>query len=364
MGLQRRTRTVLAGILTVAAIAGATMVAYGDPAPSLPPLRAEELVASMIDRAERSGPISGVLATHVDVGLPSIPAGAPPPEDPTMRAIDAVNGDRRTRLWASRDGLRMALLLPTSELGWFVSRTSGRLEAWAWDSQTFTAAHLGPVAVPDASMAPGGAAVAHLLDPLELARRSLQAIGPTTRVVVGESHRVAGRDAYRLVLLPRSVETLVGRIEISVDAQHRVPLGVVVFAKEADSPALSVAFSSVSFDPIDPATYRFSPPNGASIREVSPVSGPHGDPPGPRSDAGPAAADGTEQIRLFGRGWEAVVAVRLPARAPDDLEELRVLLPISGSLFSVRLVERQLGGWLLVGAVPQARLASLERELP
>jgi hypothetical protein len=212
-------------------------------------------------------------------------------------------------------------------------------------------------------MAPGGAA-AQLLDPLELARRSLQAIGPTTRVLLGESHRVAGRDAYRLVLVPRSVETLVGRIEISVDAQRRVPLGVAVFAKEADSPALSVAFSSVSFDPIDPATFRFAPPNGSTVREVSPVSGKHGGPPGPRSDAVPAVTDGTEQIRLFGRGWETVVAIRLPARPPDDLEELRVLLPISGSLFSVRLAERPLGDWLLVGAVPQARLASLERELP
>jgi hypothetical protein len=192
----------------------------------------------------------------------------------------------------------------------------------------------------------------------------LEAIGPTTRVLVGESHRVAGRDAYRLVLVPRSAGTLVGRIEISVDAERRAPLRVAVFAGEADSPSLSVAFSSASFDPIDPATFRFSPPDGAIVRDVSELSGEHGDPPGPRSDAVPAVSDGAEQIRLFGRGWEAVVAIRLSAGLSDDLEQLRMLLPISGSLFSMRLVERRPGGWLLVGAVPQARLAFVERELP
>jgi hypothetical protein len=363
MGIRRRTRALLAGLIAAAAVAGATVAAHSDPVPDLPPIGADELVASMIDRVATPGPVSGLLSTHVDIGLPSLPAGAPPPEDTTMRAIDAVNGDRRVRLWASNDGVRLALLLPTSELGWFLSRSGGRTEAWAWDSQTFTAVHAGPIDDHHADVSGGPASVGHLVDPLELARRSLQAIAPTTRVEVGESLRIAGRDAYRLVLEPQTDDTLVGRIEIGVDAERRIPLGAAVFARGAGSPALSVAFSSISFEPIAPSTYRFSPPEGATVREVGDLSGwPVDLPPPPwgRPDPGSADSD-AEQIRVFGRGWASVVAIPIP---PTELGGLEGLLPFSGSLFSLRLVDRVGGGWLLVGAVSQVRLASLARTLP
>jgi hypothetical protein len=362
MAIRNRTRALLAGVLAAVAVAGATVAAYSDPVPDLPPIGADELVASVIDRAGAPGPISGLLTTHVDIGLPSLPSGAPPPEDPTMRAIDALNGDRRLRLWASKDGVRLALLLPTSELGWFLSRSGGRAEAWAWDSQTFTAVHAGPVADHHAEASGSRGSLAHLVDPLELARRSLEAIAPTTRVEVGESLRIAGRDAYRLVLEPRTAATLVGRIEIGVDAERRTPLGVAVFARGAESPALSVAFSSVSFGPIAPSTYRFSPPEGATVREIGDLSGWPVDLPPPR----PGPPDGSpdsdaEPIRVFGRGWASVVAI---PTTPTEIGGLEGLLPFSGSLFSFRLVDRMGGGWLLVGAVPQTRLASLARTLP
>jgi hypothetical protein len=363
MAVRHRTRALLAGLLAATAVAGATVAAYSDPVPDLPPIDADDLVASMIDRAATAGPVSGLLTTHVDIGLPSLPAGAPPPEDPTMQAIDAVNGDHRVRLWASKDGIRLALLLPTSELGWFLSRSEGRAEAWAWDSQTFTAVHAGPIDHDHADMSGSPASVAHLVDPLELAHRSLRAIAPTTLVEVGESLRIAGRDAYRLVVEPRTGDTLVGRIEITVDAERRIPLAVAVFARGAGSPALSVAFSSISFEPIAPSTYRFAPPEGATVRELGNLSGWPADVPAPRSGGPDPGSSGphAEQIRVLGLGWASVVAIPIPA---TDLGGAEGLLPFSGSLFSLRLVDRVGGGWLLVGSVPQARLASLARTLP
>src|SRR5205823_7231755 len=95
------------------------------------------------------------------------------------------------------------------------------------------------------------------------------AIDPTTTVRGGAPERVAGRDAYRLILEPRMVRTLIGRIEIAVDAEHRMPLGVTVFARGAESAALSAAFSGVSFDAVQASIYRFAPPRGATVSNLA-----------------------------------------------------------------------------------------------
>ena len=72
-------------------------------------------------------------------------------------------------------------------------------------------------------------------------------------------------------------------------------------------------------------------------------------------------------MRVFGDGWETAVAYRIPSvQQPggDGALDLRSLLPLSSALFSIRLAERPGHDWLMFGAVPQARLAVLERALP
>ncbi len=343
----------------MAAVAGAAIAARG--APKLPPITADQLVAGVIRVMANPGPVSGVVRTHVNLGLPSLPGQAGQPDDPTVRAIDAVNGDHRVHVWRSMDGLRLAELLPAAELGLVIRRSPRIAEAWAWDSVTFTAYRLGPV-----SMEPGPPAhPGELLDPATLARLSLEALSPNTRVAVGESTRVAGRDAYRLVIEPRTGDTLVGRAEVSVDAERRVPLGVSVFARGASSPALSAAFESVGFGPIDPSTFVFRPPPKATVISLPSPAWKH-DLPLPRS-AGSTQEARSAGVRVFGAGWETVVAFRIapsPAEGHEEEFDLRSILPLSGSLFSVRQFDRGGQSWMLIGAVPQSRLAVLERALP
>ena len=65
--------------------------------------------------------------------------------------------------------------------------------------------------------------------------------------------------------------------------------------------------------------------------------------------------------RVFGSGWESVVAIRTPA-----ISQLRVparFLPFSGPLFSIRLVDRGDHGWLIYGLVPQSTLVAAENRL-
>jgi outer membrane lipoprotein-sorting protein len=310
--------------------------------------------------------VSGSIATHVDLGLPSLPDEGPAATGGIAQLFSSVSGDHRVRLWMSRDGLRVAELLPFSELSFVASRT----DAWAWDSSAFTAYHLGPYPrVTDRAGSGHGDALgpAHLLDPMDLARRSLLALSPTTRVFVGGTARVAGRAAYVLVVEPRTSATLVGRIEVSIDAQLHVPLRVAVFARGAGGPALSAGFTAVGFDPIPPGTFRFSPPDGAKVVRAPAVlrGSAHSVPINPSAREAGESPD--EYYRAFGSGWAAVFALRTPpiqSSARAGGLDLRSLLPYSGPLLSIRLIERGDHDWLVYGLVAQRRLVGVAANLP
>jgi hypothetical protein len=213
-----------------------------------------------------------------------------------------------------------------------------------------------------------------MIDPTELARRALEAIAPSTSVAVSTTARVAGRPAYVLTLEPRTPATLVGRIEIDVDAEQGVPLRVAVYARDRTAPSLWAEFTSVGFGPIDPGVYRFSPPPGATVRDLAstaleataeqggqPMGEPQSGEVGESGEYGPA-------VRTFGTGWATVVAVQTPSvrdlrRAAGGID-LSQLLPLSSPLLSVRLVDRGDHGWLVYGAVPQDALAAVEARVP
>src|SRR5437762_2717352 len=111
-------------------------------------------------------------------------------------------------------------------------------------------------------------------DPLTVARHLLAAVNASTSVRVEGAVRVAGRDADLLVVRPRTAQTLVGRIDIAVDAEHRLPLSVTVTPRSSGRAALYVRYTSVDFGPIDPAVYHFTPPAGARVQTPSPDAAP------------------------------------------------------------------------------------------
>jgi hypothetical protein len=370
-----RTRTLLvAGVGAVLlVVVAASVAARPSPSPVLPPISPEELVASTLRALARDRPVSGHLAAHLDLGLPALPDVAAPGAVGSGAAsfLASLSGDHRLRLWRSPDGLRLAELRRASERAIFVSRT----DAWAWDFDSFTAYHLGRF--PQAIGQPGHhgtRSMLDLVDPLAWTRKALDAITPTTRVLVGETTRVAGRDAYVLALEPRTRETLVRRIEIDIDAERRLPLRVAVYSRARRAAPISVGFTSISFADIDPSTFQFTPPPGAAVRDLSRefaegkgrkgqgIEGSARDAYGP--------GDGHEEApaRLFGHDWATIVALRTlpPAALRGSGEEFdpTSLLPLSGPLLSVRLVERGDHAWLVYGLVPQASLAAVSRELP
>lgn len=349
---------VVAVLVAAVLIAGVGAgVAAVNPRPSLPAISAAELISSTLGAIAQDRPVSGQLLSHVDLGIPSLPAQVPQSREAQARLFEAINGDHRIRYWNSPDGVRISELLPTAELSFIAGRTNGRAEAWAWDSRSYTAIHFEPAPVPaDPRTSPAG-----LFDPLKMASEALSAISPTTRISLAEPETVAGRDAYVLRIEPRTTETLIGRIELSVDAERRLPLRVAVFARGATRPALSLGYTSIGFGSVDSSVYRFAPPPGATVTQM------HGPSAHPNRGTPSSSEDPAEYVRTFGQAWTTVVAYRLPAGAVNAAGgqlDLPALLPFSGALFSARLVDRPAGPWLMVGAVPQSRLAALEPQLP
>ena len=345
-----------AALVAAGLVSGALVVfrAQASPAPDLPPIAPDRLVASVLQSLVDRSPVSGKVDAFLDLGLPSLPdAGFGSEISSAAGFLAQISGTHHLRVWRSADGSRITDILPRSERAVFVSRT----EAWAWDFGAFTAYRL-PHGMPmQHFVAPGEAA--GMLDPLELARHALQAASPSTSITVAGTARVAGRPAYVLAVDPRSKTSLVRRVEIDIDAERRLPLRAAVFARGRTTASLWTAFTSVSFASIDPDVYRFTPPPGAKVVTVG----------GARGEAGSAGEYGApDGLRLFGTGWDSVVAVRVPkgeerTAGAGGLDIAR-FLPLSGPVLSVRLVERADHAWLVYGLVPQPVLAAVEPKLP
>jgi hypothetical protein len=183
------------------------------------------------------------------------------------------------------------------------------------------------------------------------------------------SARVAGRDAYELVLAPRDPASLIASVRIAIDAKTHIPLRVRVFAKNTVDPAIEVAFTAVSFARPDPAEFTFSPPPGATIVEA-------GRPASPQVAPGPGTAG--MKSTVLGKGWTSVLVVRMPQpTSPTDktgkadsgsgglsITSLLKHLPkvsggwgsghlLAGTLFSVLVTD---DGRVLIGAVGSDRL--------
>jgi hypothetical protein len=369
-----RWRTALVPVIGTVLLFGvaASVAARPSSTPSLPPISPDRLIASTLRSLARDRPVSGHLRARLDLGLPAIPDEGVGTNAPSAAGfLSSLSGTHRLRVWSSSDGFRLADLPQSSERAIFVSRT----DAWAWDFGSFTAYHLGRRPQGDhASVHEGKHPGLDLVDPLALARRALDAITPSTRVSVAGTARMAGRDAYVLALEPRTPKTLVGRVEIAVDAERRIPLRVAVIPRGREAAAISVEFTSISFAAIDPSVYRFTPPPGAVVRDLAREFAEDGGRKGQgiegsaRDSYGPAGPYGEEPARLFGHDWATIVALRVPPlssfRGSEKGFDPTSLLPLSGPLLSVRLVDRRDHTWLVYGLVPQSALVTVARELP
>lgn len=104
--------------------------------------------------------------------------------------------------------------------------------------------------------------------PLQIARMVLARVGPTTKVTVQGTATVAGRSAYRLVIAPRSDQSLISQIVIAVDAKTYLPLQVQIFGAGMSGPAFQIGFTALTIGRPATSNFVFTPPPGAKVKTV------------------------------------------------------------------------------------------------
>jgi outer membrane lipoprotein-sorting protein len=306
-------------------IAGALAVPLAaQAAPDLPdktPAQVLELIASSSTTA-----YSGDVTVTSDLGLPST-SSIPAPHSTSGASsssgisdiIALLTGSHDLRVYRDGADVRVQLLDTLAEKD--VVATPGSV--WVYDSGKNTALHLtgehALAAAPEKSASPD-----------QLATAIVDALSPSSTLTVDTAQRVAGRDAYTLVLTPKTSDTLVGDVSIAVDARTGLPLSVEATARGANDPALAVEFTSINYSTPAASLFDFTAPKDATVTEKA----------APTAGAGTTASapglDGLPRPTLTGTGWAAIATLSV-----GDLGELT-----SSPLFA-QLATRTDYGWLL-----------------
>ena len=346
-----RTRLVRWGVPIAAAAAvgvAATGVLTAEADPPLPAKTAAQLLVDL--QGARVDGLSGTIVQDSDLGLPALPTTGPGTD--STSPLSLLTGSHTLRVWyAGEAKQRLALL---GRLGETDVVRNGR-DAWLWSSGSNSATHYTLPAGKPAERP----AVPSPLTPQQAAEQALAAIDPTTSVSTDGTRKVAGRNAYELVLAPKDTRSLIGQVRLAVDAETSVPLRVQLFGRaSSDGPAFSVGFTKVSFEVPGDDQFQFSPPPGAKVTEGTVPAGRAYDHPS-KPDLDPAGSG----VRTVGTGWTTVVVASGMAPAGDETGSggaiLGQLPRVSGSWGSGRLLTSKLvsvlltdDGRVVAGAVP------------
>jgi outer membrane lipoprotein-sorting protein len=380
-------RWLPAAVVPVAVVAAAIAVpAWAATPPQLPEKSAQEvleLIAASSDIA-----YSGTVEQSSDLGIPELPdVGQGGGSDAVGEALELLTGTNEARVYVGgADTSRIQLMETLAERD--VVRNGSSV--WFYDSAENTAVHLTLPEVDPATLPP---LPANADTPAELAERLLEAVEPSTTVSVGDTARVAGRDAYTVTLTPDSDSTLVASASLSVDAETGLPLAASVQStadSDTDTPAFSVAFTDIDFSAPDAALFEFAPPADATVidKSVDDARAALGD---AHADAPAVPAPATSPT-LIGSGWDTIISIpadaalaadaagdaaatesgESPAEAADAAGDARALLDQlttevpEGRAFETTLVSVLVttDGRVLAGAVPVEDLQAAAATTP
>jgi outer membrane lipoprotein-sorting protein len=315
---------------------GVAASASSDATPDLPERSAEELLVA-VGEAEPT-PYSGTVRTVAALGLPSLGdlAGGGPGSggtDPASALTKLLTGENQLRVWVGGpEQQRVSLVDDFAELD--VVRDGDVL--WTYSSSEDTATRFDLAQAEARFRAEHADEIAELerelaeepelpespyagLTPDELARTLLADADETTEVAVGDTQVVAGRDAYTLTATPRDPATLVGTVEVAVDAETGLVLQVQVGARDQAEPAFVTGFTSLDLSAPDPDVFAFTPAPGTTVvdgLEAAEQAKAEAEAEG-MSQERPAPGDAEQPADpvVHGEGWSTVVELQLPADA-------------------------------------------------
>jgi outer membrane lipoprotein-sorting protein len=356
----------LAGVI-VAGSAGRMLVQ--DTSNALPERTPQQLLMDVAQAKVSS--LSGTIVQKSDLGLPSLPQ---------LSGTDLntlVNGNHTVRFWYDGDKrVRVAAQNPDSSESDLVRNGTN---LWTYSSASKTATHTTLPASTGAT--PGGPSggmpsVMPSAGAGELSggiSQFLTTLAPTTKISTDGTAKVAGRQAYELVIQPKDTNTRIAQIRIAIDGTKHIPLQFQVYARGSNDPAFSAGFTNISFSKPDAAEFTFNPPAGTKVTQAKPDQNKsHQAKPDQKK---PSQANGND-TQVVGKGWTSVIVAEnvptsVPAGKTADQKQaaaatdkfLKSLPKVHGAWGSGRLIQTKLfsvlltdDGRLIAGAVNPGQL--------
>ncbi|MFE0188221.1 outer membrane lipoprotein carrier protein LolA [Streptomyces sp. NPDC058989] len=397
---KRRKAVRYAVPVAVAGVAAATIglvPAFAGGSPDLPKISAQELIAKIAKSDVQQ--LSGTVRITTDLGLPALPGmaggaggfgggpgGAEKKGDgasaaPESKLMELASGAHTLRVAADGpDKQRLSIVDKAAEY----SLVHNGKDVWAYDSGSNTAVHS---TAPDAGR--HGKQRHEPKDlpkdlknatPQDLAKQALEAAGDTTSVTVDGTAKVAGRDAYQLLIKPKQAASTVGSIRVAVDAANGVPLKFTLTPKSGGAAAIDVGYTDVDFAKPAASQFSFTPPKGAKVvngdQERAKAEREHGK--GTKDFGSRKGMKDVEKdlggLNVIGKGWTSIATIKgagsgLPSgkdqgaggdvgKFLDSLGDKASGSFGSGRIFSTRLVNALItdNGTIYVGAVDKQAL--------
>ncbi|MEV4942525.1 LolA family protein [Streptomyces zaomyceticus] len=383
--------------VAVAGVAAATiglvpaLAASGDP--DLPEITAQQLIEKIA--ASDTQTLSGTFRISTDLGLPlggltsalggiGGGAGGDSSADPSAKLTELVSGSHTLRIAADGPERQRLTLLDGSDEYSLIHNAD---DVWAYDSKSGEVFHEKAPAdagAPDAGKdAPKDKELPGT--PKQLADEVLKAAGDTTSITVDGTAKVAGRDAYQLLIKPKQAGSTVASVKIAVDAANGTPLKFTLNSVEGGKPVVDAGFTKIDFSKPAASDFTFKVPEGAKVTEgaaekaAEEAEGATGGPfggelPGGLGEAfGLGAGTGEDGVNVIGEGWTTIAKLDTGAPAPRTDEapkEVQGLLDSlgdkvdgpfgSGTVFKTKIVNALLtdDGRVYVGAVTKDALVN------
>ncbi|PFG18717.1 LolA family protein [Serinibacter salmoneus] len=320
--------------LAVAAAVAVPTLASAD-AGDLPETTPTDLLADVA--AAEPFALSGTAVYTARLGLPELTAEMTGGADP----LNLLSGSSTIRVWTDgAERSRVALLGSASEY----SVVMDGPQMWTYSSADNAVTHLSldteSLAMSEEFAAQEAMPTGEVPTPTEFAEHLLAVAEENAQVTLGEDVRVAGRDAYQLLLTPTTPGTLLQEVSIAVDGETYLPLSVQVWStQEPGAPALELAFTDLTYETPSDAALAFSAPAGAAVtehalsaddlREQSMHQGEAPTLPGDLTNEATEGATLPEGVSVSGEGWAEIVRVEdvdLTALLSGDPEQVQAEL--------------------------------------
>jgi outer membrane lipoprotein-sorting protein len=370
LSLSRLLALCAALVVLGASLTAIALAAGGGPVPgakSLPAAVHDALAAPAVE-----GVSANVTLTDHLVEGANLASGGSGGEAGQLSSSPLLSG-ASGRMWASKDGrVRLELQAEKGDTQILYDGHTVRL----YDASTNTLyrytppAETGEAEKPEPEGHHEVPSEAKIEEAIANLRKHANVTGPTPT-------DVGGQPAYTVRVSPNEAGSLFSGVELSWDAVHGVPLRAAVYSTTSPSPVLELAASEVSYGPVDPSVFQFTPPPGVKVQEITTSSTAAKTGAAARRRGGtrrPASAS-RPKVRTTGHGISSIAIVERTTSSkqhgapslPEGLPKVKIngtsATELATPLGTVLSFERAGVRYLLLGSVTPSALEAAARGL-